>query len=742
MSDSVAKVLINLSLDRTFDYRIPAGLEGLVVPGAKVSVPFGKGNAPRPAFVISVSPGSDRKDLKEILSLSGERPMIPDNLLKLGEWIASYYCCTREQAVRVLLPGAVRNGKIRTRTVPRCYLADPAAAAEYMGKATARTKARAEILKQLSVRGGQSPDALAAAAGAGKSAVKALVKLGLIRIEEEKVLRDPLRGVKVEPTKPLEPTPDQAAALKTIREMSDRADAPGTLLLHGITCSGKTEVYLQAIGHILERGRDAIVLVPEISLTPQTVSRFRGRFGDKVSVLHSGLTDGERYDEWMKVYNGDVRIAVGARSALFAPFRNLGLIIVDEEHENSYKQSEAPRYNARDVAVMRGKLEKALVILGSATPSLESWHNAESGKYALASMRTRSNPEIHLPAVRIVNMQMEKNEEDKTPFFSKLLVQAVRKRLADGDQTILFLNKRGFARQMICEVCGFVAACPDCGVPYTYHRKTATLSCHLCGAALPAPENCPDCASPKIRYQGAGTERIEFQARALFPEAHIARMDSDTMTNPAQYEQVLSDFRRKKTDILIGTQMIAKGLDFPNVTLVGILNADMGLFLPDFRAQERTFQLLAQVAGRAGRGFSGGEVLIQTFNPFNPAIEHAANHDFIAFAQEEMEVRRELEYPPFTRLSVLHFEGQDAAEVQAAAEDLTRRLSGEAPEVEISPPSPAPVERIKGKYRFMSVARGKNQARFRSVLRAAVMSWRKKNRTVDFQADVDALNLL
>ena len=245
----------------------------------------------------------------------------------------------------------------------------------------------------------------------------------------------------------------------------------------------------------------------------------------------------------MKVYNGDVRIAVGARSALFAPFRHLGLIIVDEEHENSYKQSEAPRYNARDVAVMRGRLEKALVILGSATPSLESWHNAQSGKYALASMRTRSNPEIHLPAVRIVNMQMEKNEEDKTPFFSKLLIQAVQRRLTDGDQTILFLNKRGFARQMICEVCGFVATCPDCGVPYTYHRKTATLSCHLCGAALPAPETCPDCASPKIRYQGAGTERIEFQARALFPSAHIARMDSDTMTNPAKYEQVLSDFR-------------------------------------------------------------------------------------------------------------------------------------------------------------------------------------------------------
>jgi len=742
MSDSVAKVLINLSLDRTFDYRIPAELEGRIAPGAKVSVPFGKGDSPRSAFVVSVSPSSHRKDLKPILSLCGDKPMIPPNLLKLGEWIASYYCCTREQAVRVLLPGAVRNGKIRTRTVPRCYLADPAAAAEYMGKATARTRARAEILKLLSVRGGQSPDALATAAGAGKSAVRALVKLGLIRVEEEKVLRDPLRGAKVQPTVPLDPTPDQAAALKKIREMADRTDGPGTLLLHGITCSGKTEVYLQAIAHILERGMDAIVLVPEISLTPQTVSRFRGRFGDKVSVLHSGLTDGERYDEWMKVYNGDVRIAVGARSALFAPFRRLGLIIVDEEHENSYKQSEAPRYNARDVAVMRGRMEKALVILGSATPSLESWHNAESGKYELASMRTRSNPEIHLPAVRIVNMQMEKNEEDKTPFFSKMLIQAVQKRLADGDQTILFLNKRGFARQMLCEVCGFVATCADCGVPYTYHRKTATLSCHLCGAALPAPETCPDCASPQIRYQGAGTERIEHQAHALFSSARIARMDSDTMTNPAQYEQVLTSFRRKEIDILIGTQMIAKGLDFPNVTLVGILNADMGLFLPDFRAQERTFQLLAQVAGRAGRGFAGGEVLIQTFNPFNPAIEHAANHDFIAFAEEELEVRRELEYPPFTRLCILHFEGPDAAEVQAAAEALTQRLAGEAPEVEISPPSPAPVERIKGKYRFMSVARGKNQSRFRPVLRAAVMNWRKTNKTVDFQADVDALNLL
>ncbi len=738
----IAKVLMNLSLDRVFDYIVPVELEQFVVPGCRVNVPFGKADTPRPAHVVSVAEGDVSGGLKTILSLCTERPVIPPNLLKLGDWIASYYCCTREQALRNLLPGAVRNGKIKTKTEFRYYLADPVKAAEYIANAAPKTKLRAEVLKQLSHRGGQTASALKASSGAGPGVISALVKLELIKKEEEKVLRDPFKGVKVVPSKPMTPTPEQAAALEKIFRMADQPGEQHTLLLHGITCSGKTEVYLQAIAHILEQGGDAIVLVPEISLTPQTVMRFRSRFGNQVSVLHSGLTDGERYDEWMKVYTGDVRIAVGARSALFAPFRNLKLIIVDEEHENSYKQSEAPRYNARDVAVMRGKLEKSLVILGSATPSLESWQNAQTGKYALATMYTRSNPEIHLPAVRIIDMKLEQDDNEKVPFFSKMLTDAIRRRLRDGDQTILFLNKRGFARQLLCDVCGYLAKCPDCSVPYTYHKKQQTLTCHLCGAMQPAPETCPDCHSPEIRYRGAGTERIESQAHALFPDARIVRMDSDTMTNPALYDEVLETFRRKETDILIGTQMIAKGLDFPNVTLVGILNADLGLYLPDFRAQERSFQLLAQVAGRAGRGFAGGEVLVQTFSPYNPAIEHAAGHDYLSFADEELEIRKEMLYPPFTRLCALHFDGMDEAKVLEAAQDTVRSLSEAVPEAELGDVMPAPIERIKGRYRFLSIVKGENLARFRRELRIRIMEWRKKHRNMDFYADIDALNLL
>lgn len=739
---TVAGVLMNLSLDRPFDYLVPPELTDLVAPGVRVNVPFGKNNAPREACVASVRQVTEPGELKSILSVCAGRPVIPRNLLKLGEWIASYYCCTREQALRNLLPGAVRNGKIKARTEAVYYLADDAAAADYIASASARTKLRADVLKELSLRGGQTAAALCGSTGAGKSVIPALVKRGLIRKEEQEVRRDPFKGVHFQKSEPLTPKPDQAKALEQIFRMSDQPSDQHTLLLHGITCSGKTEVYLQAIAHILEKGGDAIVLVPEISLTPQTVSRFRSRFGNMVSVLHSRLSDGERYDEWMKVFNGEVRIAVGARSALFAPFRNLKLIIVDEEHENSYKQSEAPRYNARDVAVMRGKIENALVILGSATPSLESWHNAMTGKYALARMYTRSDPALHLPAVRIIDMHLDMNDDEKVPFFSKMLVEAVKERLARREQTILFLNKRGFARQMLCDVCGFVAKCPDCSVPYTYHRKAQTLTCHLCGAMIPAPESCPDCGSAEIRYQGAGTERIEHQARALFPEACIARMDHDTMTRLGLYESVLTSFRKAETDILIGTQMIAKGLDFPNVTLVGILNADMGLFIPDFRAQERSFQLLAQVAGRAGRGFAGGEVLVQTFSPYNPAIVHASAHDYISFAEEELEFRKDMNYPPFTRLCALHFEGDDAAAVQAAAADVVRELAEAVPDVSFSDPVPAPVERIKGKYRFMSLARGNGSAGFRRELRERVMNFRRRGNDVSFYADVDAVNLL
>ena len=494
-TENIAKVLLNLGFDREFDYLIPPHLQGMIQVGMRVNVPFGKGDSVRGAYVVALGKSSARNDLKEIESVAEDHPRIPDVLLNLGEWMAAYYCCPKEYAIRCLLPSAIRSGKIRDKVVNRYFIADEDKASALISQNNKRIQGRISILKMLQGQPGLDADTLISAAGTGKSVLTALLKGGYIKKEEERINRDPLRGAEIQATQALPPTPEQAKALQQIFKMADQRGDQHVLLLHGVTCSGKTEVYLQAIAHILEKGGDAIVLVPEISLTPQTVTRFKSRFGNQVSVLHSGLTDGERHDEWMKVHRGEVKIAVGARSALFAPFRNLQLIIVDEEHENSYKQSEAPRYHARDVAVMRGKLENALVILGSATPSLESYYNAKNGKYALAEMLKRSDPDILLPEVDIVDMRLEKDENERTPYFSKVLIDAVYQRIRNGEQSIIFLNKRGFARQMHCDLCGYVAECPECSMAYTYHKKAQVLSCHLCGAVVDACETCPGCGS-------------------------------------------------------------------------------------------------------------------------------------------------------------------------------------------------------------------------------------------------------
>ena len=742
---SIARVLINdLSLDRPFDYLIPPELRGRIEIGMLVDVPFGAGGKTRTACVVEFPAQSPFDKLKPLAGINGTRPSLPDALLKLAAWMAEYYCCSRERTVQTLMPGAVRSGRIRPKTENRYYIADAAAAAQYIADAGKQQAKRAAMLKQLTIRPGSTAGQLERATTYGKSVLDALVKSGLVKKEAEQIDRDPFKGMEVVKTHPLPPTPEQKVALDKIFEMVDHPSGKHVLLLHGVTCSGKTEVYLQAIGHILEKGGDAIVLVPEISLTPQTVNRFRSRFGDMVSVLHSGLSDGERFDEWMKVRQGKVRIAVGARSALFAPFANLKLIVVDEEHENSYKQSESPRYNARDVAVMRGKLENALVILGSATPSLESYYNAQNGKYELVQMLKRSDPGIVLPHVRVMDMKLECNDEGKVPYFSKYLVDAVYERIRNGEQTILFLNKRGYARQMMCDQCGYVAMCPECSVSYTYHRHTETLSCHLCASTVRAPDECPQCGSKEIRYSGAGTERIENICTELFQGARIARMDSDTMTRPSLYEEVLNKFRRGDLDILIGTQMIAKGLDFPNVTLVGIVNPDIGLAMSDFRAAERSFQLLAQVAGRAGRGQIPGEVIIQTRLPYNPAIQFAAEHDYQGFYDDEILIRQEFNYPPFSHLAVLHFDGEDAVATLDAATKFIASISKDfdPAAVNITDPCPAPLERIKNKYRFVSVVNGAKLGAFRKRLREEVMAWRREHKNIDFYADIDALTLM
>jgi len=490
-------------------------------------------------------------------------------------------------------------------------------------------------------------------------------------------------------------------------------------LLHGVTGSGKTEVYLQALAHALERGRGGIVLVPEISLTPQTVERFKARFSSGplrtlVAVLHSHLSAGERHDEWHKIRQGRARIVIGARSAIFAPVEPLGLIIVDEEHEHTYKQEEAPRYHARDVAIVRGRMEGATVVLGSATPSLESFYNCSRGKYTLLEMPERVD-NIKMPIVRVVDMRQAARAGKGIPIFSPQLKDAITARLERKEQTILFLNRRGFSTSLQCPLCGYVAECPNCSVSLTYHRKAQRLCCHVCGHNQPAPAVCPNekCKNPGIRYSGLGTEKVEDTLVKLFPDARIKRMDSDTLKRKEDYRRILGDFRTGKIDILVGTQMIAKGLHFPNVTLVGIIYADLALHLPDFRAAERTFQLLTQVAGRAGRGDIEGEVFVQAFTPFHPAIQYARRHDFAGFYEQEIEFREQLKYPPISRAALITLKGRNEDKVSMSAEHLRKLLEKDLAAVKdliIAGPAPAPLARAESLYRYQIMLRARQMS--------------------------------
>jgi primosomal protein N' (replication factor Y) len=738
----IAKVIIDLSLDKGFDYYIPDKLSTQVHIGSQVNVPFGR--SMRHGYVLAIGEHTTYgKELKSIASLCEGHTKIPEPLVKLGEWMADYYCCSQEQAIRTLLPRAVRSGKIKHKTLKLYSITDSAKAEKFIIEHSKKKPSQGQIaiLRTLLIHQQVSQDQLLAEAGVTASPLKTLLNKKLVTMEEVVVRRNPYDSARIMSSEPQTPTAEQQIALNQIYEKLNQPKKGHTILLHGVTSSGKTEVYLQAIAEAMKQGKDSIVLVPEISLTPQTVRRFRARFGDMISVLHSRLTEGERFDEWTRVSEGKVKIAVGARSALFAPFRNLGLIIVDESHENSYKQGEAPRYHARDVAVMRAHLEKCLVMLGTATPSFESYANALSGKYTLIEMNKRIDDRL-LPKMNVIDMRLGNREVGKASIFSKMLVDAVYDRLNKGEQTILFLNRRGFARQMLCEQCGYIAECPNCSIPYTYHKKRETLTCHLCGDVIKAHLTCPECKSPEIRYSGIGTEKIESMARAVFKSARIIRMDSDTMHSAASYEAALDSFRRGDIDILIGTQMIAKGLHFPKVTLVGILNADQSLFIPDFRAPERTFQLLTQVAGRAGRGDISGEVLIQSFNPENDTIRYATHNDYKTFYEDDMEVRKMLSYPPAGHLISIHFRGEDQNATSACAYDFFERIKPVChPEVMVTEPEPAPIERIKKKWRYMIIFRGPRLKFLRQKIRYEVLHGQRP-KGIDIYVDVDAISLM
>ena len=739
----IAKVITDLSLDKVFDYQIPAEIAAQIRPGVRVKVPFG--NSYRLGFVLELAEKSEYPTLKSLQLADDDNVCIPENLLKLGEWIKDYYCSSQEQAVRTLLPGAVRSGRIHSKKVKVYSVADSAVCQEFIEKNESKKSFAKRIccLRYISQNPECTADEIIENCSVTNAVLKTLMDAQLLTAEEKIVRSNLFEGREAVRSEALTPNKDQQKAIELVEKLLDSPEGKKrTVLLWGVTNSGKTEVYLQTIAKALERGLDSIVLVPEISLTPQTVRRFRSRFGNDISVLHSQLSDRERFDEWMRIRHGEVKIVVGARSALFAPFQKIGLIIVDEEHESSYKQSEAPRYHARDVAVMRGFMENAVVILGSATPSAESFYNAKNGKYHLVPMRSKVDDK-QKPFIKIVDQRLATlDTEGKKTFFSPLLVSAVNDRLNRGEQVILFLNRRGYARVMTCELCGYEARCPHCAVSYTYSKRNETLSCHLCGKVIHAPEVCPSCQSPEIRFMGVGTEKIESAAINTFKNARIGRMDSDTMKNAEAYEKMLNSFKRGDIDILIGTQMIAKGLHFPNVTLVGIIHADHGLMMPDFRAPERTFQLITQVAGRAGRGEVRGEVMLQTYNPDNETIRYAAEDDYESFYEFDMSVREMLKYPPFGHLMTVHFKSENESHCLQYAEYFKSELMEYIhSEVQISGPAPAPIERIKGKFRYMLIIRGEKLKVIREKIRFLLFK-RPIPKDVEAYADIDAQSML
>ncbi len=741
-----ARVVVDRCPGRRFDYRIPAALEAQIAIGARVRVPFSGRDTVATVVELAAATTAPPGKLRDIQSLVSSRAELRPGLMELARWIGRYYCCPEELALRTVLPQVVRKAQLGARIVRTVHLTKTPDA-DAIDALKERAPRQAAVVEALTVAGGisEAPELERAAGGAtAGSALRALEKKGWVRIEKRSVDRDPNRDEVVLPSTRLALNPGQQEALAAIEHAMDSPRPALPVLLYGVTGSGKTEVYLQAIAKTLSRGCGAIVLVPEISLTPQTVERFRSRFEDSgagIAVLHSLLSDGERRDEWHRIHEGRARIVVGARSAVFAPVEQLGLIVVDEEHEPSYKQEEAPRYNARDVAVMRAKIEGAVAVLGSATPSLESWHNAQSGKYTLSTLPIRAD-DARMPLIRVIDMRQEMFRHKGLAMVSERLRAAIERRIEKREQTILFLNRRGFAAAMICPVCGHVCACPHCSVALTFHRRENALICHFCAHRTPAPARCPECAKPDIRTRGAGTERVEDAVRRLFPKAEVRRMDADTMTRKGAYREVLTAFRTGKIDILVGTQMIAKGLHFPNVTLVGIVNADVALHLADFRASERTFQLLTQVAGRAGRGEVEGEVFIQSLTPFHPAIQFARHHDFSGFVDQEMEFRRACNYPPCAHFVLLEFSSPVAEAASFAAEAFRTDLEPRLPQgATVSEPAPAPLARLRDTYRFHMMARGRAILKIVEALAAA------RNATplppnVKLHIDVDALQLL
>ncbi|QDU27378.1 Primosomal protein N' [Anatilimnocola aggregata] len=723
-----------------FSYRIPATLRAPLAPGQRVQVPLGKGNRGVIGYCLhagSKSVGS--RPLKEVLAVVDPQPLLSPAMLRLAQWMAEYYLCPLGQVLHAVLPAGVR-GQAGTREMT--FLSVPDDVALKLDQLKLPTK-QLDALRILAASPRPlTPPELAAAAKCTLGPISELRKKKLLRAQVQRIQNVEIDIAATPREENLHLNVDQQAALDVIIGALERRQHRA-VLMHGVTGSGKTEVYIRAIDEVIRFGRQAIVLVPEISLTPQTKQRFSSRFGS-VAVLHSHLSDAERHWHWQRIARGEVQVVIGARSAVFAPTPQLGLIVIDEEHDHSFKQGESPRYHARDVAQRRALAENVPLVLGSATPALESWQAAQRGEFLLIDMPTRVSNRP-LPDVATIDLRTEFQDRRSRGAISRPLHLAMEHALREDGQVILLLNRRGFSTHIQCPSCGYVANCPHCSIALTHHREGDKIVCHYCDHQERAPAKCPDCKFDGIRYSGLGTERLEAEVKSRFANVPVLRMDSDTMQKPGSHEQALAKFRAGEIKILLGTQMIAKGLDFPNVTLVGVVNADTSLHFPDFRAAERTFQLVTQVAGRTGRGDKGGRVLVQTFSPEHFAIQAALKHDYALFANTELPVRLEHAYPPQTSLVRLIVRGDEESIVEAFAEQTAERFR-QALELHqvahrVLGPAPCPIARLRGKFRFHALISSAHGEPLRQCI-AKVAASLQAPAEVQWVLDVDPLDLL
>lgn len=743
--DRFARITVDIPLNRqgqVFDYLVPSKMEEKLKIGHAVKIPFG--NRKVNGFVIGFSEESsiETSKIKKIIEIITDEPLFDQEMLDLFKWISAYYKSSLLKVIKTAIPTGLIEGRVSKKIIKYLTLAKPPREiSDFIEKQKNRAPKQVKVLEfLLNNRGDYTVSQLVNVTRTTSGVIYRLLEKGFLEYKEEITDRRPeLTSVKGYQT-PFKPTKAQEEVIRVINN-SIQSGKPGTFLLHGVTGSGKTEVYLQTIEYALNRGKGAIVLVPEISLTPVMVKRFYSRFGDQVAVLHSNLSLGERYDEWRRIKEGKARIAIGARSAIFAPVKNLGLMIIDEEHENTYKQAEYPYYHAREVALKRGKISSVPVILGSATPALESYYFARKGVFSYFSLPERINKE-QLPPVKIIDMR-EELKSGNTTIFSNDLLEAIHYALSKEKQVMIFLNRRGYANFILCRECGYVIKCQNCDISLTYHASNRKLRCHYCDYSIELPETCPICNSQYIREFGIGTERIEKELSLFFPKARIVRMDVDTTARKGAHQRILEQVEKGEVDILVGTQMIAKGHDYPNISVVGVITADTILNIPDFRSGERTFQLLTQVAGRTGRGTGKGQVIIQTYSPEHYSIQAAKNHDYSGFYRQEIKMRENLNYPPFTQMVNIIFQGQKEDLVIQTAREVGIFLNEYHNYIdEKLGPSPAPISKLRNKYRWQIILKFKGWEKRNYILNELLNNRINTSEEVSIIIDVDPLTVL